>query len=165
MIAAVTGLPVDELAGAGAGLDAEGVKRKAAVLERALTANTVDPDDPLDLLAKLGGFEIGCIAGLCLGGAAEGMLVFADGVISAAGAYVAWELSPDCRGRIVWSHRSEEPAHSAIMAHMEVEPLLDLGMRLGEGTGAAVAMWLAETAVATAAGMATFDEAAISDKD
>jgi len=163
MIAAVTGLPVRELTGAGAGLPPGGLDAKAQVIERALTVNEVDPDDPIDLLAKLGGFEIGFIAGICLGGAAEGMLVFVDGLISTAGAYVAWELSPDCRGHLVWSHTSAEPAHSALLAHMEVKALVDLGMRLGEGTGAAIAMWLAETAIATAAGMATFGEAGVSD--
>jgi len=163
MIAAVTGLPVTELTGAGAGLPAKDLARKAGVIEKALTANEVDPEDPIDLLAKLGGFEIGFIAGLCLGGAAEGLVVFVDGLISSAGAYVAWELSPDCRDYLVWSHASVEPAHSALLRHMEAKALVDLGMRLGEGTGAALAMWLAETAVATAAGMATFGEAGVSD--
>ena len=163
MVAEVTDLPVADITGTGAGLDGAGVRRKAEVIERALAANEVDPEDPLDLLAKLGGFEIGCLAGLCLGGAAEGMVVFVDGLISSAGAYVAWALSPDCRGYLVWSHASVEPAHAALLEHMEVRPLVDLGMRLGEGTGAAVAMWLAETAVATCAGMATFGEAGVSD--
>ncbi len=163
MIAAVTGASAKELAGRGAGLDDKGLKAKVEVLVRVLESSDVDPHDGLDLLAKLGGFEIGCIAGLCIGGAAEGMVVFVDGVISSAGALVAWLLAPDCHGHMVWSHRSVEPAHAAMFAHLGVDPLVDLGFRLGEGTGAAVAMMLADTAVEVAARMATFGEAGVSD--
>jgi nicotinate-nucleotide--dimethylbenzimidazole phosphoribosyltransferase len=166
-IAAVcTGKSVQELAGPGTGLDADQVRHKVMVIERALAVNKPDAKDGLDILAKVGGFEIGGIAGLILGAAAHRKPVVIDGFISTAAALIAARIEPFVKDYLVFSHRSMEPGHQAMQAALGCrKPLLDLNFRLGEGTGAAVAMNLVEGAVAILTRVATFAEAAVATAD
>ncbi len=162
-IAAVcTGLPAAQVTHRGTGIDDAALARKVAVIERALALNRPDPADPLDVLAKVGGYEIGGIAGLVLGCAAAGIPVVIDGFISTAGALLASEMHPAVRDYLFAAHRSVEIGHGAMLERMGLEPLLDLGMRLGEGTGAALGMTLVEAALRTLREVKTFDEAGVS---
>lgn len=165
-IAAVfTGLSAAEVTGRGSGLDETGLKAKVAVIERALELNRPDPADPLDVLAKVGGLEIGAIAGLCLGGAASRIPVVVDGFISTAGALVATKLCPELSDYLVAAHRSVEVGHMAMLKEMGLNPLMDLDFRLGEGTGAAMGLSLVEAAVRILTEMATFASAGVSTKE
>ena len=166
-IAAVcTGKSVADLTGPGTGLDEEQVRHKAAVIARALEVNSPDARDGLDILAKVGGFEIGGIAGLILGVAAHRRPVVIDGFISTAGALIAARIEPFVRDYLIFSHRSMEPGHQAMQEALGCKkPLLDLNFRLGEGTGAAVAMNLVDGAVAILTRVATFAEAAVATAD
>jgi len=164
--AVITGKNVAELTGRGTGLDDEQLKHKIAVIERALAVNRPDKDDGIDILAKVGGFEIGGIAGLILGAAANRKPVLVDGFISTAGALIAHKIEPFIKDYLVFSHRSVEPGHKAMQEVLGCKkPLLDLNFRLGEGTGAAVAMNLVEGAVAILTEVATFEEAAVAQAD
>lgn len=163
--AALTGLPVAELTGRGTGIDDGQLARKIAVVEKALQLNRPDPRDPLDVLAKVGGFEIGGIVGVVLGAAARRKPVVIDGFISTAGAMLAHALCPTAGQYVIAAHRSAEPGHRAMHARLGKEPLLDLGLRLGEGTGAALAMTLVEAAQRILTEVATFDEAHVSKAD
>lgn len=160
--AAVTGLPAASLTGRGTGIGDVSLARKTAVVERALAANRPDPADALDVLAKVGGFEIGGIAGVILGAAARQKPVVVDGFISTAGALLAQLLCPTAVEYVVAAHRSAEVGHAAMLAHLGQQPLLDLGLRLGEGTGAALAMPLLDAARRILTEVATFDEAHVS---
>lgn len=160
--AALTGADPETVTGAGTGIDAAQRRRKVAVIERALRVNRPDSHDGLDVLAKVGGFEIGGIAGLCLGAAAARRPVVVDGFISTAGALIAQALCPAVAGSLILAHRSAEPGHAAMIAKLGREPLLDLGMRLGEGSGAALAMPLLDAARGILVEMATFADAAVS---
>ncbi|MCC8190585.1 MAG: nicotinate-nucleotide--dimethylbenzimidazole phosphoribosyltransferase, partial [Planctomycetes bacterium] len=160
--ACMTGRPVASLCGAGAGLDRDGVDHKAQVIHAALDFHRPDPADALDILAKVGGFEIAGIAGLVLGAAAERKPVLVDGFISSAGAMLACLLCPAVRPYLFLSHASAEPGHAAICEWLGDRPLLDLAMRLGEGTGAAMAMNILAAATAILTDMATFSAAGIS---
>jgi nicotinate-nucleotide--dimethylbenzimidazole phosphoribosyltransferase len=162
VVAALTGQPVADLVGRGTGIDDGQLVKKIEVIEKALRLNRPDPKDALDILAKVGGFEIGGIAGVVLGAAARRKPVVIDGFISTAGALLAHLLCPASAGFIIAAHRSAEQGHRAMHARMEKEPLLDLGMRLGEGTGAALAMNLVEAAQRILTEVATFDEAHVS---
>ncbi len=166
-IAAVcTGRPVAELTGRGTGLDDGQLAQKIKVIEKILEVNTPDPKDGLDILAKVGGFEIGGIAGLILGAAARRKPVLVDGFISTAGALIAYKIEPFVRDFLIFSHRSVEPGHRYMQEMLGCrQPLLDLNFRLGEGTGAAVAMNLVEGAVAILTEVATFAEAAVAGAD
>ncbi len=161
---AVTGLPPAEVTGRGTGLDTEGLARKIAVVERALKVNNPDPKDGIDLLAKVGGFEIGVIAGIVLGAAANRIPVVLDGFISTAGAIIASTIAPTVTAYCIAGHNSAEPGHSAMLRHLGLKPLLNLNMRLGEGTGAALAMHLVEAACKILNEMATFAEAGVSER-
>ena len=162
-IAAVfTGKKVSDLTGRGTGLDDAGLKHKIEVIEKALARNNPNAKDGLDVLAKVGGFEIGGIAGLILGAASKRKPVIVDGFISTAGAMIACSLEPFVRDYIICAHRSAEPGHLALLEKLQQRPLLDLNLRLGEGTGAALAMPLVDGAAALLTGMATFDEAGVS---
>ena len=163
--AVITGKPVAEVTGRGTGLTDEQLAHKVAVLERALEVNHPDPSHPLDVLAKIGGFEIGGLAGVILAGAAQGIPVVIDGFITGAAALIAVSLSPAAKDYFIAAHNSAEPGHRTMLQHLGLVPLLDLGMRLGEGTGAALGICLAEAAVKLLSQMATFDEAGVSDKD
>jgi nicotinate-nucleotide--dimethylbenzimidazole phosphoribosyltransferase len=160
---AFTGRTPAELAGPGAGLDAEGVRRKAAVIERALALHAEALGDPLETLRRLGGLEIAAIAGYYLGAAAGRTLALVDGFIATAAALAAVQLAPAARGRLLFCHRSAEPGHDALLEALAAEPLLDLRMRLGEGTGAALAMETVACAVALYREMATFESAGVAD--
>jgi nicotinate-nucleotide--dimethylbenzimidazole phosphoribosyltransferase len=162
VVAALTGLPVADLVGRGTGIDDGQLARKIAVVEKALRVNRPDPNDALDVLAKVGGFEIGGIAGVVLGAAARRKPVVVDGFISTAGALLAHALCPASADYVIAAHRSAEPGHRAMHARLKKEPLLDLGLRLGEGTGAALAMNLVEAAQRILTEVATFDEAHVS---
>ena len=136
---------------------------KVAVVERALEVNRPNPSDGLDVLAKVGGFEIGVLTGVVLGGALARRIVVLDGFVSTTAGLIAHSLCPHVSGYTVASHLSVEPGHRIALSHMGLRPLLDLGMRLGEGTGAVLAMGLVEAAAACLTEMATFDEAGVSD--
>jgi len=164
IVAAVTGLPAATVTGRGTGVDDAGLSRKIAAVETALAVNRPDPNDGLDLLAKVGGFEIGGIAGVILGAAASGVAVVVDGFISAAGALVAAALTPQCVPYMIAGHRSVEIGHAHALAHLGLAPVVDLGMRLGEGTGAAIAIGIVESATRIVSEMATFADAGVSDK-
>ncbi len=166
-IAAVcTGKSVEELTGRGTGLDDAQLSHKIAVIKRALEINKPDPKDGIDILAKVGGFEIGGIAGLILGAAANRKPVLVDGFISTAGALIAYKIEPFVKDYLIFSHRSVEPGHKAMQEALGCKkPLLDLNFRLGEGTGAAVAMNLVAGAVAILTQVATFAEASVAVAD
>lgn len=159
---AVTGISVPLATSRGAGLTDEGLKRKIAVIERALELHSPDPKDGLDILSKVGGFEIGGIAGAILGAASMGIPVAVDGYISTAGALIAALLCPQSRDYMICSHKSVEIGHEHMLRFLEAEPLLDLDLRLGEGTGAALAMSLVEVSAKVLNEMATFESAGVS---
>jgi nicotinate-nucleotide--dimethylbenzimidazole phosphoribosyltransferase len=160
--ALMTGKNAREVTGTGTGIDEEQRERKIAVVEKALAVNRPDPQKPLEVLAKVGGFEIGGLAGLILGAAARRKPVLIDGFISTAGALLAQALAPRAADYMIAAHRSVEPGHRAALARLGKTPLLDLDLRLGEGTGAALAMNFVEAAVRVLTEVATFDEAAVS---
>ena len=163
--AALTGRPPAEVAGRGTGVDDAGLARKIKAIEMALATNHPDPSDGLDVLAKVGGFEIGGLAGVILGAAVHRVPVMVDGFISSAAAMIAVAIAPQVRPYLIAAHRSQERGHGLMLEWLGVEPLLDFDMRLGEGTGAALGISLAEAACKVLAEMATFAEAGVSDKE
>ena len=163
IVAALTGATPAAATGRGTGRTPVELAHKTAIVRQALEVNKPVPGDPVDVLAKVGGFEIGVLAGLVLGGAMMRRVVVLDGFISGAAALIACSLSLHARDYLVASHRSAEKGHRAVLSHLKLRPLLDLGMRLGEGTGAVLAMPVIEGAAACLAGMATFAEAGVSD--
>ncbi len=163
--AALTGRPPEETTGRGTGRSNQEMRHKIGVVERALAVNRPDPADGLDVLAKVGGFEIGVLAGVVLGAARARRVVVLDGFISGAAGLIAHTLSPHVRDYMVAGHVSAEAGHRIVLSHLGLEPLLDLDMRLGEGTGAVLAMGLVEAAAACLADMATFAEAGVSDRE
>ena len=162
---ALLGLPAAQLVGPGTGLDAAGVRHKAEVIDAAIARHGVDRTDASEVLRYFGGFEIAALSGSFIQAAQVGMPVLVDGFICSVAALLAERLRPGCRDWFFYSHRSAEPGHQAILQALEAEPLLDLGMRLGEGSGAAVALSLLRHACALHNNMATFEEAAVSQKD
>lgn len=159
----LAGRPLALVTGRGTGLDEPGLRRKIEVLERALAINHPDPADPLDILRKVGGLEIAGLTGLIVGAAARRIPVVIDGFISSAAAAVACALQPRVRQFLFCGHRSSEPGHAALLEFIGEPPLLDLQMRLGEGTGAALAMNLVEAAAKIMDEMATFNSAGVSE--
>jgi nicotinate-nucleotide--dimethylbenzimidazole phosphoribosyltransferase len=162
--AALCRMPVEAIAGRGTGVDDAGLQRKISAIQSGLDVNRPDPGDGLDVLAKVGGFEIGGLAGAILAGAANRKPVIIDGFISTAAAMIAVCLMPGVRGYLIAAHVSQEQGHRAMLDWLQLEPLLNLDMRLGEGTGAVLAMNLVETACRALTEMATFDEAGVSGK-
>jgi nicotinate-nucleotide--dimethylbenzimidazole phosphoribosyltransferase len=160
VIAAITGLPAAAVTGRGAGADDGVLARKTAVVERARKRIGAQAD-PLLILAELGGLEIAALTGFIVGAAASGVPVVVDGVIAAAAALTAVALIPDVSGYLIGGHRSREPGSSAALSHLGIEPLLDLHMRLGEGSGATLAVPLVQAAAKILADMATFDAAGV----
>jgi nicotinate-nucleotide--dimethylbenzimidazole phosphoribosyltransferase len=160
--AAITGEPVEKVTGRGEGIDDEQLAHKVKVIQRALELNKPGRADPMDVLAKVGGFEIGGLAGVMLGAAAHRVPVVIDGFISGAAALIATELSPGLKDYLIAGHLSAESGHKALLEYLGLPPLLSLEMRLGEGTGAALGMVIVEAAVKTLAEMATFSEAGVS---
>ena len=165
IVAVLTGRPVAEVVGRGTGVDDAGLARKVQIIEKAIDVNRPDRSDALDVLAKVGGLEIAGLVGVIIGGAALGLPVVIDGFISGAAALVAVNLCPEAKPYLVPSHRSVEIGHRAIFDALGLQPLFDLEMRLGEGTGAAIAMHLIDDALAIQDEIATFAEAGVSDKE
>jgi len=163
--AAITGKPVTEVTGRGTGLGDEQLSHKVTVIQKALEVNQPNPQDPLDVLAKVGGFEIGGLAGVMLGAAANRIPVVIDGFISGAAALIAAGLSPTAKDYFIAAHLSVEVGHKVVLDHLGLTPLLNLKMRLGEGTGAALAISIAEAAVKILDEMATFEEAGVSEAE
>ncbi len=166
--AALLGLPASEVTGRGTGVADEAYRRKVTIVDRALErarAELGDPTraDPLEVAAQLGGLEIVAAAGVLLAGAAAGLPVITDGFPVTAGALLAARLEPNLSGYLFAGHRSVEPGHTRQLEALGLEPLLDLGLRLGEGTGAVLAMPVLRAAAEVLAGMATFDEAGVSE--
>ncbi len=161
IIAAFSGISPAELTGRGTGINDNMLTNKIRVIENALALHKPDPADPIDVLAKVGGFEIGGLAGLVLGAAAHGIPVVCDGIISTAGALIACELAPNARNYLFAGHRSVESGHKFMHDRLGLTPLLDLQFRLGEGTGAALAFQLMEAATRILAEIKTFEEVAI----
>ena len=163
-ILAVLGkMDVEVATGRGTGLDDETLQRKISVIKKAIAVNQPNPNDPIDVLAKIGGFEIGGIAGLCLGAASHHIPVILDGFISTAGALIANAIEPKVNKYLIASHVSAEKGHRMMLNLLSKTPLLDLNMRLGEGTGAALGIGLMEAAVKLLNEMATFHESGVSD--
>ncbi len=162
--AVITGADPAVTTGRGTGLEDQALEHKVRVVRRAIEINQPDPKDGLDVLTKVGGFEIGLLAGAMLGTAAGRRPVVVDGFISGAAALIAWTMSPRAGSYFIASHQSVEPGHRVGLDAMGLNPLLDLGMRLGEGTGAALAMPIIEAAARCLAEMATFDEAGVSER-
>jgi nicotinate-nucleotide--dimethylbenzimidazole phosphoribosyltransferase len=163
LAAVFTGAPPEEVTGRGTGIDDETYRRKVDVIRRGLALNQPDPNDAVDALAKVGGFEIAGLAGVVLGAAAARLPVVVDGFIAGAAALAAVRLAPRAGGYLIASHRSVEAGHRLVLQALGAKPLLDLDLRLGEGTGAALAMMLVDAALAIAAEMATFQSAGVSD--
>ena len=161
--AALLGVPAVAVCGRGTGLDEEGVRRKADVIERALAANAPLGDDPVDVLAAVGGLEIAVLAGTALGAAAERIAVVLDGLIVGAAALVAARIAPRSADYMIAAHLSPEPGHRLGLDALGLRPLLDLGLRLGEGTGAALALPLLRASLALLAEMATFEGTKVTD--
>jgi len=161
--AAITGEPIEKVTGRGEGLGDEQLAHKVKVIQKALELNKPDPSDPIDVLSKVGGFEIGGLVGVMLGAAAHHIPVVIDGFISGAAALIATELSPGLKDYLVAAHLSAESGHKALLEYLGLTPLLNLEMRLGEGTGAALGIAIVEAAVKTLAEMATFSEASVSE--
>lgn len=156
--------PVAHLTGPGTGLNAAGVSHKAQVIERALVLHAAERDDPLQTLFNLGGFEIAALVGAYLACAQVGLAVLVDGFICSVAALVAVRLNPACRQWLLFGHRGAEPGHRHVLESLNAEPLLDLGLRLGEGSGAALAVPLLRLACDLHEQMATFAEAAVADR-
>jgi len=163
--AVMLGKPVAEVTGRGTGIADNQLRHKVEVINRALAVNRPNPSQPLDVLAKVGGFEIGGLAGVMLAAAAHRIPVVIDGFISGAAALIATALSPGLRDFLIAAHVSAETGHSLLLRHLGLKPLLDLDMRLGEGTGAALGIFLAETAARLLGEMSTFTEAGVSERD
>ncbi len=165
IVSTMTGEEPDLVTGRGTGIDDKQFQGKVETIKKALRVNKVDPSDAMDVLAKVGGFEIGGIAGLILGAASLHKPVVIDGFISTAGALIAYGLCPLSAEYIVAAHKSVEKGHTAALTKLGKRPLLDLNLRLGEGTGAALAMNIVEAAVRVLTEVATFDEAGVSEAE
>jgi nicotinate-nucleotide--dimethylbenzimidazole phosphoribosyltransferase len=163
--AVMTGKPVAEVTGRGTGITDEQLIHKIEIIDRVLAVNQPDPNQPLDVLAKVGGFEIGGLVGVMLAAAAHRIPVVIDGFISGAAALIATALSPRLRDFLIAAHVSAEAGHRLLLKHLGIKPLLDLGMRLGEGTGAALGIFLSETAARVLAEMSTFADAGVSERN
>ncbi len=162
---AITGRPPEETTGAGTGRTPEELEQKIEVVRQALEVNAPDPTDGLDVLSKIGGFEIGVLAGVIIGGAMMRRAVVLDGFISGAAALIAHQMSPRVTDYLFPAHVSAERGHRTMLSWMGLSPLLDLDMRLGEGSGAVVAIPIIDAAAACLSEMATFDDAGVSDRD
>jgi len=163
--ACFTKRPVEEITGRGAGLDDKGLSNKITIIKKSLSVNDPDPLDAIDVLAKIGGFEIGGLAGIILASAANKVPVVIDGFISGAAALIAYHIEPKVKEYMIAAHCSVESGHKFILGHIGLKPLLDLDMRLGEGTGGALAIGLADAGVKILTQMATFQSANVSGRD
>lgn len=157
-------LSPDQLTGPGTGLDLDGVHHKQVVIERALTLHAEHLGEPLEALRRVGGFELAALAGAYVACAQAGIPAVVDGFICTAAALCAVHLNPGVRPWLLFAHAGAEPGHAALLAEFDATPLLDLGLRLGEGSGAALALPLIKLACVLHSGMATFSEALVEDK-
>jgi nicotinate-nucleotide--dimethylbenzimidazole phosphoribosyltransferase len=163
LAAELLGVDAERVCGRGTGIDDAALARKVAVVRRALEANRVDPREPVAVLAALGGSELAFLCGVALGAAARGMVVVLDGFISSVAALVAARIEPAAAGAMIAAHLSPEPGHRLVLDELRLEPLLDLGLRLGEGSGAALCLPLLDAALAVLDEMATFEAAGVTD--
>jgi nicotinate-nucleotide--dimethylbenzimidazole phosphoribosyltransferase len=164
IVSVMTGQTVKDVTGLGTGIDEQGLARKISVIQRALACHRPDPHDALDVLSKVGGLEIAGMAGVMVGSAAARIPVVLDGFIAGAAALIAVGLQPRCRQYLIASHRSVERGHRVLLDTLQLKPLFDLDMRLGEGTGACLGMGLVQAAIKVLTEMATFDEAGVSER-
>ncbi|MCX5678279.1 MAG: nicotinate-nucleotide--dimethylbenzimidazole phosphoribosyltransferase [Candidatus Omnitrophica bacterium] len=155
---------VEEITGRGTGVDDKGLRNKIAIIEKAIALNAPDASDAIDVLAKVGGFEIGGLAGVILCAASRRVPVVIDGFISGAAALVAFHISPKVKDYLIASHCSVERGHGVILDHIGLKPLLNLDLRLGEGTGAALGIGLVDASIKILTRMATFKSAGVSQK-
>ncbi|MBA4391562.1 MAG: nicotinate-nucleotide--dimethylbenzimidazole phosphoribosyltransferase [Syntrophus sp. (in: bacteria)] len=160
--AVLTGTAVSKVTGRGTGITDETLQHKISVIEDSISLNKPDPKDPIDVLSKVGGAEIGGIAGLILGAASQKIPVVIDGFISTAGALIAYSIEPAVKDYMFAAHRSVEIGQQVMLEVMGLRPILDLEMRLGEGTGAALGIFIIEAGLKVYREMATFDEAGVS---
>nr|WP_044200815.1 nicotinate-nucleotide--dimethylbenzimidazole phosphoribosyltransferase [Oscillochloris trichoides] len=165
LVAAVSGMSVAEVTGRGTGVDDAGLAHKVAVIEQALKLHNPNPADGLDLLSKVGGLEIAGLAGVIIGAASRRVPVVIDGFISGAAALVAAALAPESKAYMIAGHRSVERGHQAVFGSLDLEPVFDLNLRLGEGTGAVLAISVCQAACKILDEMATFGEAGVSGKE
>jgi nicotinate-nucleotide--dimethylbenzimidazole phosphoribosyltransferase len=165
LLSVLTGESVARLVGAGTGISSAQQAHKVSVIERAIAARHADPLAPLEVLAKLGGLEIAAMTGAYLAAAAQRLPAIVDGFIATVAALIACRMCPAVRGYLIFGHRSQEPGHDVALQTLAAKPLLDMGMRLGEGSGAALAYPLLQAATAMVAEMATFTDAGVSDKE
>ncbi len=161
----LTGKSVEDITGRGTGINDEAWKNKVQVIKDSIAVNKPDMNDPVDVLAKIGGAEIAGIAGLIIGAASNKIPVVIDGFISTAGALIAYLIEPKTKDYMFAAHMSQEVGHKAILEKIGLRPILDLDMRLGEGTGAALAMLIIEGGLKIYKEMATFAEAAVAGKN
>lgn len=165
IVSVITGADPELVTGRGTGIDDASLKNKIATVKKAIAVNRPDRRDALDVLAKVGGYEIGGIAGIVLGAALHRIPVVVDGFISTAGALIAAELCPAAKGYMIAAHQSVEIGHRKMMDHLEQRPLLELNLRLGEGTGAALGISLVDSGLRILSEMATFSSAGVSEKE
>ncbi len=164
LTAVITGASVKAVTGRGTGLDDAALERKITVIEEVIRVNQPNKQDPIDVLAKVGGFEIGGMAGVMLAAASHRIPVVIDGFVSGAAALLAYEITPAVKDYMIASHRSVEQGHAVILEYIGLKPLLDLDMRLGEGTGAALGINIVDAACKILNEMATFEDAGVSDR-
>ncbi len=160
----MTNLPVSQVTGRGTGVDDAGLAHKIKIIEQALRVNQPDANDALDVLQKVGGLEIAGLAGVMIAAASRRVPVVVDGFISTAAAMIAVDMAPSVRDYLISAHQSVEIGHQAMLKHLKLKPVLDLDLRLGEGTGAALAFHLLEASTRILREMATFGEAGVSEK-
>lgn len=161
ILACLSGKDIREITGRGTGLDNCALTKKQQVIKQALEVNRPDLSDPVDILSKVGGLEIGALTGVIVGSAARSIPVVLDGFVSSVAAWLACRMNPKCRFYLLASHLSEEPGHRIVLEELRLKPLLDFGLRIGEGTGAVLAFPLIESAVRIINEMATMDEVGI----
>ncbi|MDD5429068.1 MAG: nicotinate-nucleotide--dimethylbenzimidazole phosphoribosyltransferase, partial [Candidatus Omnitrophica bacterium] len=163
--AVFTGKPIAAITGKGTGIGDKALLKKMAVIEEAIRINRPDKGDPIDVLSKVGGFEIAGLAGVVLAAASKRVPVVIDGFISAAAALIAYKIQPIAKDYMIASHSSVEKGHRIILDELGIEPIIDLNLRLGEGTGAALVLPIIEAAVKILSEMATFESAKVSEKN
>ena len=163
--ASFTKKPVVDITGKGTGIDEKGLENKIRVIKKAIEANKPDSSNAVDVLSKVGGFEIAGLCGVVLGAAARRIPVVVDGFISASAALVAYHIEPKVKDYLIASHRSVESGHGIILEHIGLKPILDLDLRLGEGTGAALAIPIIEASIKILTQMATFESANVSERN
>lgn len=163
IIATITGQSPENVTGRGTGIGDSQLQQKIRIIEKSIALNKPDKNNALDVLLKVGGFEIGGMAGAMLGAAAAGIPVVIDGLISSSAALIAVQLCPQVKDYLIASHLSVERGHTVCLNHLGLRPLVDLNLRLGEGTGAAIGIFICEAAVKTLSQMATFSQAGVSD--